>query len=66
MTTFCDDHEWCSDDDSAMCPYCLATWGDLHEDRPVMKEPCRDCGDTGWFYGERDLGPCLCTKGRQK
>lgn len=21
---------------------------------------CRYCGDTGWFYGDKDLGPCGC------
>jgi len=30
------------------------------------KEECRDCGDTGWFYAERDLGPCHCEKGQSK
>ena len=28
-------------------------------------EECRYCADTGWFYGDKDLGPCNCPLGDQ-
>lgn len=24
------------------------------------KAPCRFCDDTGWFYGDADIGRCSC------
>lgn len=28
--------------------------------------PCRYCDDSGWFYGDPDLGPCGCGAGEQE
>lgn len=31
-----------------------------------FREICRHCNNTGWFYAERELGPCFCRWGTQR